>query len=598
MNHSILRERPIAFFISVILSSLLATVSALLSIAIGPALYLMLGGGVGRTETVPMASLVGDWWSKVFSWYFSVESVQLDQLWLYIPVFLVFVAFFKFAFSVSQGLVWEWACESSIFKLRNAFMSAYLRSDPHLRQRADFSKAESNLVALIQNDLRLMRDYWVHFYGSMPRECIQIAILLTTMFTLSVEMSSIFLAAVLPAGVFLQRVGRKLRRRAGSVLADYSELAEWIQQRFLGIETIKHYQSESLEVGQLRGLIGRLNRLTIKAARTKALSGPGLEFFSTIAIVLVFWFALRAIGRNEISGSILMSFFGTVAMLGQSAGKLGKYLNMNREGSAAWQRFSDHSKNILQCELSDVRKGLSVGGNTIRFVDASMRYEGSSAGALNGVNLTLEHGKIYALCGKSGAGKSSLARCLLGISRLSSGTISLSKQTAENGVGYLPQKPLLFTGTIAENVSYPMPPEDEKKIQLSLELVGLRDWITTLPEGLKTKVDVEHAVVSGGQAQRILLSRLFYHKFAAVVIDEGTSAADSETEERVLASIRELASRGTLVLMIAHRRAAAMAADEIIVMDRGAVVAKGLPHDISRSNEFAKLFQTATTASA
>jgi len=592
VNHSIVRERFGPLTVSVLLSALLASVSALLSIALGPALFLMLGGHAGQSESVALTSLVGDSWGRIFTWVFAVETVQLGVLWHYVPLVLVVAAGLKFVFSVGQGVIWEWACESSIFKLRNDFIATYLRADPHLRQRADFSKAESNFVPLIQNDLRLMRDYWVHFYGSLPRECIQIVILLTTMFTLSAEMSLVFLAAVLPAGYFLQKVGKKLRRRAGSVLADYSELAEWIQQRLLGVETIKHYQSESHEVGHLRTLIGRLNRLTIKAARTKALSGPGLEFFSTVAIVLVFWVAMRAIERNEISGSILMSFFGTVAILGQSAGKLGKYLNMNREGAAAWQRFADHSRTIAECGKSELRKGATGQGSSIRFVGASMHYEGSAAGALNGVNLELEHGKIYALCGKSGAGKSSLARCLLGISRLSGGSISLSKDAAQWDVGYLPQKPLLFSGSIAENVSYPLAPENHDKLQSALRSVGLSEWVSTLPNGVRTQVDVEHARVSGGQAQRILLARLFYHKFAAVVIDEGTSAADSETEERVLTSIRELANGGTLVLMIAHRRAAALAADEIIVMDRGTVVAQGSPRTMSGSPEFGNLFQS------
>jgi ATP-binding cassette subfamily B protein len=136
---------------------------------------------------------------------------------------------------------------------------------------------------------------------------------------------------------------------------------------------------------------------------------------------------------------------------------------------------------------------------------------------------------------------------------------------------YLPQKIIPLSASIASNVVYPLPSGDSLKIKEALKRVGLEAHIDSLPHGVETPLGDEGQVLSGGQLQRVLLARLWYHQSPVVLIDEGTSALDPELERLVHMLFRELADRGATLILIAHRPTQIAFADEVISLSQGSL---------------------------
>jgi ATP-binding cassette subfamily C protein CydD len=208
----------------------------------------------------------------------------------------------------------------------------------------------------------------------------------------------------------------------------------------------------------------------------------------------------------------------------------------------------------------------------------SARYPEASADALSGFSYNFEAGRIYCLAGPSGAGKSSVFNVILGLVKPTSGRVRFVAPAGDPRrlVTYMPQKVQLVPDSVAANVAYPETQFDRARVEQALVKVGLRDVVTSMPSGIDTLVGEGGRGLSGGQAQRLLLARLWYARAPFVLVDEGTSALDPELEGVVHGLLRELADQGAVVVTIAHRPAAAERADAVLRLDAGRLVPPNL----------------------
>jgi ABC-type multidrug transport system fused ATPase/permease subunit len=223
------------------------------------------------------------------------------------------------------------------------------------------------------------------------------------------------------------------------------------------------------------------------------------------------------------------------------------------------------------------------GALTVELRSVAFTYEGSTTPALTSVNLTIEAGQYAAVIGASGAGKSTLADLLLGLIEPTEGTITLDglaprllDEQRPGSIAYVPQKPGLVTGSIADNVALGYEPGDIDldRVAWALKQANLHDYVASLDDGAQTSVGKQNNALSGGQIQRLGLARALYAEPRFLVLDEATSALDAESESVVGDSLKKLYGSVTLVV-IAHRLSTVQHADVVHLVDNGRIIASG-----------------------
>lgn len=315
-----------------------------------------------------------------------------------------------------------------------------------------------------------------------------------------------------------------------------------------------------------------------------------MELLAILAMLVVMVYGIKAIDAGQLQASVLLSFFSVLGILSQSAAKLGRYYNSNKEGEAAVQRLEatmrlmqEHGVATISVEFQpQLPLALEV-------KNLSYLYPGTNEHALYQLNMNLDRGKIYAIAGRSGSGKSTLLKLLLGLWKTQSGSLRYSL-SGPHDIGYLPQSIQLAPASIGCNLSYPDSNYDQSRAEAALQRVGLMSLCENLPQALETQVGDGGQTLSGGQAQRLLFARLFYRKFPLVIIDEGTSALDPETESLVLNGLKALADQGSTVIMVAHRMSVLKIADHLFVLKRGQMAREGRPRELLEAEDWRELF--------
>jgi ATP-binding cassette subfamily B protein len=358
-----------------------------------------------------------------------------------------------------------------------------------------------------------------------------------------------------------------------------------LQENLSGVRVAQAFVRESRNRHEFREVARRHLDARMKAQRLQSLYFPFVELLSVAATVLVLGVGAGMIDRGTLTAGALVAFLLYLAQFFSPIQQLSQVFDTYQQARAAMTKIRE----LLAIPSSTppparpVRPGRLRGA--IRLEGVSFRYPGSAALALRGVDLDVAPGETVALVGETGAGKSTIVKLVARFYDPSAGRVlvdghdlrDLDLIAYRRQLGYVPQEPFLFSGTIRDNIAYGRPEATDAEVEAAARSVGAHEFITTLPGGYRHPVTERGRSLSAGQRQLIALARARLVDPAILLLDEATANLDLATEARVNRAMGVVAA-GRTTLLIAHRLQTARSADRIVVVHDGRVVESGT-HD-------------------
>jgi subfamily B ATP-binding cassette protein MsbA len=507
----------------------------------------------------------------------------------------IFLAFFVKGFtSFGESVIMTYVGQRIISDLQNRLFAHLMHSD-----LAFFHNTSSgDLLSRFTNDINQMRSAVASTLAGMGKDSFTLFFLIILMFyrdwTLACIAFFIFPLAVLP----ILRIGRSMRKVAGSTQEEQARFTRRLTQIFQGIRVIKAYNTENYEAERAHAMIERIFSLVYKTARVRSASHPIIESLGGVAIIIVIGYGGWQVMHYARTTGDFVSFIGALLMSYEPLKRLSN-LNANlQEGLAAAARvytILDAPATINEKSAAPVLS--SVKGN-IEFQNVSFFYADGKE-ALKNLTFTVKQAQTIAFVGASGAGKSTIINLLPRFYDIQQGKILVDGMDIRDAtlwslrrhIALVSQEIMLFDSTVRENIVYGTFQASEKEIEAAAKSAAAHDFIKRLPEGYSTMIGENGVRLSGGQRQRIAIARAMLKNAPILLLDEATSALDTDSERQVQAALKVL-MKGRTTLMVAHRLSTVIEADLIYVLDEGKIVEQGNHQTLlARGNIYAKLWQ-------
>ncbi|MFF5857567.1 thiol reductant ABC exporter subunit CydD [Streptomyces sp. NPDC012751] len=366
--------------------------------------------------------------------------------------------------------------------------------------------------------------------------------------------------------VFMVLIGWATQSRMDRQWRLLSRLSGHFLDVVAGLPTLKVFGRARAQAESIRRITGEYRQATLRTLRIAFLSSFALELLATLSVALV----AVTIGMRLVHGEMDLYVGLMILVLAPEA-----YLPLRQVGAqyhAAAEGLAAAEEIFTVLETPVPGSGTAaVPAGAVAFEGVTVRYPGRSSDAVTGVSFSVGPGETVALVGPSGTGKSTLLSALLGFVRPAEGRVliggadlaGLDLEEWRSRIAWVPQRPHLYAGTIAENVRLARPGADDGAVRRALRDAGAWDFVAALPEGVDTLLGEDGTGLSAGQRQRLALARAFLADRPVLLLDEPTAALDGATEADVVAAVRRLAA-GRTVLLVVHRPALLAVADRVV----------------------------------
>jgi ATP-binding cassette subfamily B multidrug efflux pump len=423
------------------------------------------------------------------------------------------------------------------------------------------------------------------------------AFAIVLMFTISWQLTLLVFLPLPLVSYSVRRFGKKIHDLTEESQAKLADLSARVQESMAGIRVVKAFVQEKQEVAEFEQMNKSLVEKNRELIRVTSVFYPTMELMIGMAVVIVIWLGGRQVIQGTISLGDFVAFTMYLGLLTWPMIALGWVVNLFERGRASMQRLNY----ILDTapEVRDTAETISdfqVEG-AIEFRNLTFSYNGTPA--LRNISLSIPKGKTVAIVGATGSGKSTLVQLIPRLYNAPPGSLFIDGvsveriplETLRSAIGFIPQDTFLFGETIRENIAFGVESASEAQVRRAAQISNIDDDVQGFPNKYETMVGERGITLSGGQKQRTAISRAVVRDPKILILDDALSSVDTYTEEQILHELKQVMRNRTSIL-ISHRVSTVKEADEIIVLDGGAIVERGTHAELlARGGYYAELHQ-------
>jgi subfamily B ATP-binding cassette protein MsbA len=447
------------------------------------------------------------------------------------------------------------------------------------------------LLSRVTNDINRIQTVVSSMIPTLMVKSMLIVTLTSYVIYQSPKLAFYFLVIMPLALLPLQVLAKKMKKYSKRSQESNSDLTSRLTEIFNNIEVIKSSSSQEYEYKRFAKENMNFFQLAIKQMKVNALVGPTLEVFGSVAIAIAIYVGALQVIHDEITVGTFFAFVTALFMLYDPIKVLSNIHNRIQDAVAATERMDELFESIPTIVSGD--KELQH-IDTVDFREVSLNYGDKKA--LENVDLNTEKGKVYALVGDSGAGKSSFVNLLVRFYEPTSGElqingVNISEYTLDSlhqKIAYVTQRIYIFQDTILANVAYGSQPDEERVVE-ALKKAQAWEFVKEMEEGVYTVLDEFGVNLSGGQRQRIALARALYKSPDILILDEATSALDNKSEKAIQKALNTIKD-DMITFIVAHRLSTVEKADTILLFEAGRIIERGSYSELlDRSEAFRRL---------
>lgn len=506
---------------------------------------------------------------------------EKNMYMLNLVVISILVVFLVRGFATyGQTYTMSYIGQRVIIDIREAMFKHLQRLDQAYYDRRKTGVIMSNLT----NDVAALQSAIVDNLVSFITEGVTLIGSLVSMLYLDWKLTLVTLVIVPVVLGIINIFGKRLRIAGHDVQGRIADITSLLQETISGARVVRSFAREGYEVQRFERENQRNFRAVMRATKLTSLLSPLVEFSAAIAVTVILWYGGYSVVTGAITAGSLIAFLIYAINLSNPVKRLSQvYGNIQKAMAAGDRVFA-----ILDTEPEVVEKAdaivLPEVDGRVRFDHVSFSYDGEKK-ALDDFSLDVPAGRVVAIVGPSGAGKTTIANLLPRFYDATEGAITVDGidvrdvtfQSLREQIGVVPQETMLFNATIKDNILYGRLDGTDEEVYAAAKAANALEFIERLPEGMDTLVGERGSSLSGGQRQRIAIARAILKNPKILILDEATSALDTESEKLVQEALERL-MQGRTAFVIAHRLSTIKNADQIVVLREGKLVESGT-HD-------------------
>lgn len=477
------------------------------------------------------------------------------------------------------------------FDLKGKIFDQYQRLDAAFYRAND----TGDLMNRISEDVSKVRMY----LGPAIMYTINLAMLIILVVSVMVYIDwKLTLFALLPLPLMslaIYFVSTRINVQSEAVQKKQSGLSTFVQQHIAGIRVLKSFQREKDASQRFAGIADDYKNSVLRLVKTEALFMPIIVLLVGLSTILTVYVGGLRVISGELEVGHIFQFVFYVNLLTWPFASVGWVTSLVQKAEASMRRINAFMEAEPAIQAPDeLAKGLEPAANEgLTFDRVSFTYPETGIEAVKNLSFQLIPGKILAVTGRTGSGKSTVAQLAMRIFDPHEGQIAFDGIPLQqwplnefrSETGYVPQDVFLFSDTIQRNIAFGLPEEDSmmREVQSAAEQAHVAHNIEAFEQKYDTLLGERGVNLSGGQKQRISIARALIRKPKLLILDDCLSAVDTETEEAILQSIRNQGD-STAVLMVSHRISSIRGADHVVVLDQGKLIEEGTPEALAQAN--------------
>jgi ATP-binding cassette, subfamily B, multidrug efflux pump len=407
-----------------------------------------------------------------------------------------------------------------------------------------------------------------------------------------VKLSSLLVVSVPLLGIIVTLIISRMRPLFRQMQERLDNINRVLREQITGVRVIRAFVRDPHETQRFAGASGELFDVSLGAGKLMAMMFPSVMLVLNLSTTAVVWFGGHLIADGSMQVGSLTAFITYLAQILTSVMMATFMFMLVPRAEVSSERIMEviDTEPALAAPVTALPAGPQPGQVDLRGVE--FRYPGAEQPVLHDITLTARPGQTTAIIGGTGAGKTTLVNLIPRLVDVSGGSLlvggvdvrDLDPAVLSKSIGLVPQKPYLFSGTVATNLRYGNQDASDEDLWRALEIAQARDFVERMPDGLNSAIAQGGTNVSGGQRQRLAIARALVHRPDVYLFDDSFSALDYATDARLRAALATEMS-GATVIVVAQRVSTIRNADQIVVLDAGRIVATGTHADLMDTSQ-------------